>query len=70
MAQVKDAATKALKKGSQPLPSHASRRDAEALSALLDKARTCEVDQELIGKAERQLKSWWNQVEHHEALDT
>lgn len=67
--EVKDAATKALKKGSQPLPSHASRRDAEALSALLDKARTCEVDQELIGKAERQLKSWWNQVEHHEALD-
>lgn len=67
--EVKDAATKALKKGCQPLPCHASRRDAEALSALLDKARNCEVDPELIGKAEGQLKSWWNQVEHHEALD-
>eukprot|EP00438_Fugacium_kawagutii_P029172 Skav214791 [mRNA] locus=scaffold3850:48759:50988:+ [translate_table: standard] len=56
--EVKDAATKALKKGSQPLPSHASRRDAEALTALLDRARSCDGDEGLIAKAERQLQSW------------
>lgn len=67
--EVKDAATKALKKGSLPLPSHAHRKDAESLSALIERGKKCEVDEELISKAESQLQTWWVQVEHHEALD-
>ena len=67
--EVKDAATKALKKGSQPLPSHAARKDVEALTVLLEQARKCQVDETLIAKGERQLQTWWHQVEHHEALD-
>ena len=67
--EVKDAATKALQKGCLPLPSHARRKDAMALSALIDRAKSCEVEEGLVTKAEKQLQSWWAQVERHEALD-
>lgn len=67
--EVKDAATKALQKGCRPLPSHARRQDAETLESLIGRAKSSEVDEALISKAEKQLQSWWAQVERHEALD-
>ncbi|CAJ1446113.1 unnamed protein product [Effrenium voratum] len=67
--EVKEAATKALKKGCLPLSSHARRSDADQLTALIERARKSDVDDDLIQKAESLVATWWTQVERHEAID-